>query len=81
MFKLIILFIFVSVFSIFALNDFLGLWAYVCDGLKYFNKVLSINIKILDLFKPMIRLFFQHPIFQILGTLCILSTIYLILRS
>ncbi|WP_339025221.1 hypothetical protein [Spiroplasma endosymbiont of Agriotes lineatus] len=57
MFKLIILFILVVVFSIFALNDFLGLWVYVRDGLEYFNKVLSSNIKILDLFKPMIRLF------------------------
>ncbi|WP_215825689.1 hypothetical protein [Spiroplasma endosymbiont of 'Nebria riversi'] len=51
------------------------------EGLEYFNKVLSKNIKILDLFKPMIRLFSQHPIFQILGTICILSTIYLILRG
>ncbi|WP_339024886.1 hypothetical protein [Spiroplasma endosymbiont of Agriotes lineatus] len=49
--------------------------------MEYFNNILSKNIKILDLFKPMIRLFFQHPIFQILGTICILSTIYLILRE
>ncbi|WP_338981516.1 hypothetical protein [Spiroplasma endosymbiont of Eupeodes luniger] len=81
MFKLTILFILVAVFSIFALNDFLGLWVYVGEGLEYFNKVLSNNIKILDLFKPMKRLFSQHPIFQILGTICILSTIYFILRS
>ncbi|WP_339024114.1 hypothetical protein [Spiroplasma endosymbiont of Agriotes lineatus] len=81
MFKLIILFILVSVFSIFALGDFLGLWAYVREGLEYFNNILSKNIKILDLFKPIIRLFSQHPIFQILGTICILSTIYLILRG
>ncbi|WP_339023890.1 hypothetical protein [Spiroplasma endosymbiont of Agriotes lineatus] len=81
MFKLIILFILVAVFSIFSLNDFLSLWAYVCEGLEYFNKVLSNNIKILDLLKPMIKLFSRHSIFQILGTICILSTIYLILRS
>ncbi|WP_215826281.1 hypothetical protein [Spiroplasma endosymbiont of 'Nebria riversi'] len=35
MFKLIMLFILVSVFSIFALNDFLGLWSYVREGLEY----------------------------------------------
>ncbi|WP_342263813.1 hypothetical protein [Spiroplasma endosymbiont of Clivina fossor] len=81
MFKLVIIFLLITVFSIFAFDEFLGLWRFVNEGLEYFNKVIVTNSEFLQLFKPMIRLFSQHPIFIILGTIGILSTIYFILRS
>ncbi|WP_342263876.1 hypothetical protein [Spiroplasma endosymbiont of Clivina fossor] len=81
MFKLVIIFLLITVFSIFAFDKFLGLWRFINEGLEYFNKVIVANSEFLQLFKPMIRLFSQHPIFIIIGTIGILSTIYFILRS
>ncbi|WP_339024872.1 hypothetical protein [Spiroplasma endosymbiont of Agriotes lineatus] len=61
MFKLIIIFILITVFGLLAGSHFETLTNYVSEGLANFQKFITSNLTILDLFKPMARTFSPTP--------------------
>ncbi|WP_339024709.1 hypothetical protein [Spiroplasma endosymbiont of Agriotes lineatus] len=62
MFKLIIIFILITVLGLLAGSHFETLTNYISEGLANFQKFITSNLTILELFKPMARTFSQHPI-------------------
>ncbi|WP_339024000.1 hypothetical protein [Spiroplasma endosymbiont of Agriotes lineatus] len=76
MFKLIIIFILITVLGLLAGNHFETLTNYISEGLTNFQKFITSNLTILELFKPMARTFPQHPIF--IHSWCYLCTYCLI---
>ncbi|WP_215826442.1 hypothetical protein [Spiroplasma endosymbiont of 'Nebria riversi'] len=64
MFKLIIIFILITVLGLLAGSHFETLTNYISGGLANFQKFITSNLTILELFKPMARTFSQHPIFN-----------------
>ncbi|WP_339025067.1 hypothetical protein [Spiroplasma endosymbiont of Agriotes lineatus] len=62
MFKLIIIFILITVLELLAGSHFDTLTNYISERLANFQKFITSNLTILELFKPMARTFSQHPI-------------------
>ncbi|WP_215826962.1 hypothetical protein [Spiroplasma endosymbiont of 'Nebria riversi'] len=59
MFKLIIIFILITVLGLLAGSHFETLTNYISEGLINFQKFITSNLTILELFKPMARTFSQ----------------------
>ncbi|WP_215825512.1 hypothetical protein [Spiroplasma endosymbiont of 'Nebria riversi'] len=78
MFKLIIIFILITVLGLLAGSHFETLTNYISEGLANFQKFITSNLTILELFKPMARTFSQHPIFTILGVTCVLIALFIV---
>ncbi|WP_338981900.1 hypothetical protein [Spiroplasma endosymbiont of Eupeodes luniger] len=81
MFKLIIIFILITVLGLLAGSHFETLTNYISEGLANFQKFITSNLKILELFKPMARTFSQHPIFTILGVTCVLIALFIVIKG
>ncbi|WP_342264622.1 hypothetical protein [Spiroplasma endosymbiont of Clivina fossor] len=78
MFKLIIIFILITVLGLLAGSHF---ETYISEGLANFQKFITSNLTILELFKPMARTFSQHPIFTILGVTCVLIALFIVIKG
>ncbi|WP_339025397.1 hypothetical protein [Spiroplasma endosymbiont of Agriotes lineatus] len=82
MFKLIIIFILITVLGLLAGSHFETLTNYISEGLANFQKFITSNLTILELFKPMARTFSQHPIvFIILGVTCVLIALFIVIKG
>ncbi|WP_342264805.1 hypothetical protein [Spiroplasma endosymbiont of Clivina fossor] len=81
MFKLIIIFILITVLGLLAGSHFETLTNYISEGLANFQKFITSNLTILELFKPMVRTFSQHPIFTILGVTCVLIALFIVIKG
>ncbi|WP_215826879.1 hypothetical protein [Spiroplasma endosymbiont of 'Nebria riversi'] len=81
MFKLIIIFILITVLGLLAGSHFETLTNYIGEGLANFQKFITSNLTILELFKPMARKFSQHPIFTILGVTCVLIALFIVIKG
>ncbi|WP_338982046.1 MULTISPECIES: hypothetical protein [unclassified Spiroplasma] len=81
MFKLIIIFILITVLGLLAGSHFENLTNYISEGLANFQKFITSNLTILELFKPMARTFSQHPIFTILGVTCVLIALFIVIKG
>ncbi|WP_342263379.1 hypothetical protein [Spiroplasma endosymbiont of Clivina fossor] len=81
MFKLIIIFILITVLGLLAGSHFETLTNYISEGLANFQKFITSNLTILKLFKPMARTFSQHPIFTILGVTCVLIALFIVIKG
>ncbi|WP_342223594.1 hypothetical protein [Spiroplasma endosymbiont of Asaphidion curtum] len=81
MFKLIIIFILITVLGLLAGSHFETLTNYISEGLVNFQKFITSNLTILELFKPMARTFSQHPIFTILGVTCVLIALFIVIKG
>ncbi|WP_215826949.1 hypothetical protein [Spiroplasma endosymbiont of 'Nebria riversi'] len=81
MFKLIIIFILITVLGLLAGSHFETLTNYISEGLANFRKFITSNLTILELFKPMARTFYQHPIFTILGVTCVLIVLFIVIKG
>ncbi|WP_342278034.1 hypothetical protein [Spiroplasma endosymbiont of Nephrotoma flavescens] len=81
MFKLIIIFILITVLGLLAGSHFETLTGNISEGLANFQKFITSNLKILELFKPMARTFSQHPIFTILGVTCVLIALFIVIKG
>ncbi|WP_342264401.1 hypothetical protein [Spiroplasma endosymbiont of Clivina fossor] len=81
MFKLIIIFILITVLGLLAGSHFETLTNYISEGLANFQKFITSNLTILELFKPMARTFSQHPIFTIIGVTCVLIALFIVIKG
>ncbi|WP_339024462.1 hypothetical protein [Spiroplasma endosymbiont of Agriotes lineatus] len=83
MFKLIIIFILITVLGLLAGSHFETLTNYVSEGLANFQKFITSNLTILELFKPMARTFSQHPIgvYIILGVTCVFIALFIVIKG
>ncbi|WP_375315152.1 hypothetical protein [Spiroplasma endosymbiont of Tipula paludosa] len=81
MFKLIIIFILITVLELLAGSHFETLTNYISEGLANFQKFITSNLTILELFKPMARTFSQHPIFTILSVTCVLVALFIVIKG
>ncbi|WP_339024306.1 hypothetical protein [Spiroplasma endosymbiont of Agriotes lineatus] len=81
MFKLIIIFILITVLGLLAGSHFETLTNYIREGLANFQRFITSNLTILELFKPMARTFSQHPIFTILGVTCVFITLFIVIKG
>ncbi|WP_342277646.1 hypothetical protein [Spiroplasma endosymbiont of Nephrotoma flavescens] len=81
MFKLIIIFILITVLGLLAGSHFETLTNYISEGLANFQKFITSNLTILELFKPMARTFSQQPIFTILGVTCVLIALFIVIKG
>ncbi|WP_338967672.1 hypothetical protein [Spiroplasma endosymbiont of Lonchoptera lutea] len=81
MFKLIIIFILITVLGLLVGSHFETLTNYISEGLANFQKFITSNLTILELFKPMARTFSQHPIFTILGVTCVLVALFIVIKG
>ncbi|WP_339024159.1 hypothetical protein [Spiroplasma endosymbiont of Agriotes lineatus] len=81
MFKLIIIFILITVLGLLAGSHFETLTNYISEGLANFQKFITSNLIILELFKPTARTFSQHPIFTILGVTCVLIALFIVIKG
>ncbi|WP_339023921.1 hypothetical protein [Spiroplasma endosymbiont of Agriotes lineatus] len=81
MFKLIIIFILITVLGLLAGSHFETLTNYISESLANFQKFITSNLTILELFKPMVRTFSQHPIFTILGVTCVLIALFIVIKG
>ncbi|WP_215826008.1 hypothetical protein [Spiroplasma endosymbiont of 'Nebria riversi'] len=81
MFKLIIIFILITVLGLLAGSHFETLTKYISGGLTNFQKFITSNLTILELFKPMARTFSQHPIFTILGVASVLIALFIVIKG
>ncbi|WP_215826064.1 hypothetical protein [Spiroplasma endosymbiont of 'Nebria riversi'] len=81
MFKLIIIFILITVLGLLAGSHFETLTNYISEGLTNFQKFITSNLTILELFKPMARTFSQHPIFTILDVTCVLIALFIVIKG
>ncbi|WP_339024936.1 hypothetical protein [Spiroplasma endosymbiont of Agriotes lineatus] len=81
--KLIIIFILITVLGLLAGSHFETLTNYISEGLANFQKFITSNLTILELFKPMTmaRTFSQHPIFTILGVTCVLIALFIVIKG
>ncbi|WP_375315602.1 hypothetical protein [Spiroplasma endosymbiont of Tipula paludosa] len=78
---LIIIFILITVLGLLAGSHFETLTNYISEGLANFQKFITSNLTILELFKPMARTFSQHPIFTILGVTCVLIALFIVIKG
>ncbi|WP_342264706.1 hypothetical protein [Spiroplasma endosymbiont of Clivina fossor] len=62
-------------------SNFETLTNYISEGLTNFQKFITSNLTILELFKPMARTFSQHPIFTILGVTCVLIALFIVIKG
>ncbi|WP_339024814.1 hypothetical protein [Spiroplasma endosymbiont of Agriotes lineatus] len=81
MFKLIIIFILITVFELLAGSHFDTLTNYISERLANFQKFITSNLTILELFKPMARTFSQHSIFTILGVTCVIIALFIVIKG
>ncbi|WP_215827005.1 hypothetical protein [Spiroplasma endosymbiont of 'Nebria riversi'] len=81
MFKLIIIFILITVLGLLAGSHFETLTNYISESLANFQNFITSNLTILELFKPMARTFSQHPIFSILGVTCVLIALFIVIKG
>lgn len=77
----IILFVLLFIFKMLNFPVFGQLVNFIGEGFDYIKRLFGANADFFQFFKPMGRLFSSHPIFIILGALCIVITFFIIIRN
>lgn len=78
---LIVLFLLLISFKFLNFGLFTQLVNFVTEGFDYLKRLFTANFEFFKFFEPMGRLFSSHPIFIVLGALCIVASFFVILRS
>lgn len=78
---IVVLFLLLFVFKFIDFPLFNQLANFIGEGFDYVKRLFTANVDFFKFFEPMGRLFSSHPIFIILGALCIVVTFFVILRN